>query len=148
MGTNHRFRRDGITGFAARLRLALQPNSGCDETVIALLRAAGFIHVTDLPVRMIGGERGRSIACENEAWSGRWDMNNGKVVLWSGDGKAWLAIANDLTVDMARGFCLNGHGAFVPLSNGERVVGYHLLCRAADPEWNPSPALATSPSPA
>ena len=102
---------------------------------LAALASLGFVHVTGLKVHgpMKGQEK--EIEAMTKELVGRWDTNNGKVVLVTLDGQVWLGkglLPNELVAEL----CPNGQGAFVPCSNGETIWLNEILDRLAYPYAN------------
>lgn len=102
------------------------------------LRDAGFVHVTGLPVydwqtKELAYHIGERLS---EDQLGKWDQNNSLIVLVTTGGEVWLRAANndfESIRAVVEDFAPNGKGAFVPLSNGEKVSTFQLLQRMANP---------------
>lgn len=110
-----------------------------------LLRECGFIHVTGLRTHNHAhpGDKGYRIG-ENVPLrqAGRWDSNNGKMVIITIHGEVWLAVADrggpvrgGTLKTLVSQLAPNGQGAYVPCSNGEEIGTHALLARAANPDW-------------
>jgi hypothetical protein len=72
----------------------------------------------------------------HEEHFGRWDSNNGKIVINTEDGQVWLAAYSPdykRQQVLAHSLCPKGTGAFVPCSNGETIHVSPVLRRIADP---------------
>lgn len=103
------------------------------------LAIAGFVHVTGLTAFGLGEEK--SVIGENlPARSlGKFDSNNGKVVVVTIGGEVWLGstMQNPHRAKLVIEFCPNGRGAHVPCSNGEQLGMNDVLNRLANPDYNP-----------
>ncbi len=118
-----------------------------DEMERALLRSAGYIHVTGLQYasRLHGNVAG--IPTPKPRDLGRWDMNNSTDVIVTTGGETWLAKHSnesfsqlDEQIRQARKtLAPNGQGVFVPCSNGEVLGWFDTIRRHADPNWDPHP---------
>lgn len=74
---------------------------------------------------------------------GRWDANNGRLVVVTEGGEVWLAFhpgtenfwqkLKAVTDEL----CPRGQGAFVPCSNGEALSWYDTMQRLSNPDWQP-----------
>ncbi|MFH1364352.1 MAG: hypothetical protein ABIH52_01720 [Candidatus Aenigmatarchaeota archaeon] len=102
-----------------------------------ILRRHGFVHVTGLQAFDHGSEN-QYVIGENlqEKELGRWDKNNGVVVLNTLGGEVWVSRIIDRPFDELNEvfdrLAPNGKGAFVPLSNGEHLNQYDIFLRVAD----------------
>jgi hypothetical protein len=107
--------------------------------VVEELREAGFVHVTGISTLCSRDSDGYLIGSRlNPQDFGKWDHNNGTVVLVTEGGEVWLAAdsggsAGRALEEMAKRHAPKGQGAYVPLSNGERVSAHDLLRRVASP---------------
>jgi len=105
--------------------------------VLKVLREAGFVHVTGLPiVRSSNPDVTVGFVCANEDQLGRYDSHDSEVVLVTLDGQVWLGSTNALMNLNGSGIfsflCPNGDGALVPCSNGGMIRREHLLERVAN----------------
>ena len=99
------------------------------------LQAAGFVHVTGLPMWNIHvKEAGHVIIQADARQLGRCDYNNGKTVVILPTGEVWLR-AGIAPASYTR-WCQNKGSAFVPCTNGEQIEMGLLLRRVADPYDN------------
>lgn len=100
------------------------------------LAKAGFVHITGLTEHHILGAEaviGNDLPARE---LGKWDQNNGKMVIITEGGEVWLAVASgSLPENFLRTVCPNGRGAYVPCSNGETIDFNTLLSRIANPEY-------------
>lgn len=106
--------------------------------VRSALRRHGFIHVTGL--EMVGIDQRRSYIEPEAKHFGRWDHNNGRLVVYTIGGECWLRYGgkiSDAVQEIVRDLCPNGEGAFVPCSNGEQLFSGEWLTRLADDKWWP-----------
>lgn len=103
----------------------------------AILAKAGFVHVTGLHYYhpFIEDTENNFIGKNlrhNEL--GKWAYNNGLTVLVTTGGEVWLRAGTiDPGSQAIAEFAPKGSGAFVPLSNGERISHYDLLFRMYNP---------------
>lgn len=96
------------------------------------LRANGFVRVDGL---VMSGHNGGYMIITNKNCEGRYDSNNGMSVVYT-DYECWIRRG---FVDGIRNsdLCPNGHGTFVPCSNGEQVSFWDIMSRIADSDWTP-----------
>ncbi|MDO8571422.1 MAG: hypothetical protein Q7R79_01985 [bacterium] len=105
-----------------------------------LLQSAGFVRITGLQIHSLNGESSRIEKETDITRLGKYDQNNGKVVIVTEHGDIWIGAFQGLDRDQdrqmsvtIREFAPNGKGAFVPLSNGEICSTHDLLIRAGNP---------------
>ncbi len=96
------------------------------------LRSNGFVRVDGL---VKNGHNGGLRIAVMRWWNGKYDSNNGVSVVYTDD-ECWIRRG---FVDEIRDpdLCPNGHGAFVPCSNGEQISFWDMMSRIADPDWMP-----------
>lgn len=109
----------------------------------AALAVAGFVHVTGLTAwgPMEGSKS--EVKVENVTDLGRFQSNNGKLVMVTIGGEIWLAMSIEKPYffaqsELGRELCPRGQGAFVPCSNGEYLHFTDMLARLADPDYDPN----------
>lgn len=108
------------------------------------LRSNGFVHVLGLRAHhSVDRHRTRDdyvIGAKLSADEvGKWDTNNGKIVLITTGGEVWLRAtigSLDIILGLCKRLCPKGKGAFVPLSSGEEVSNHNLLKRVVNPYDN------------
>lgn len=110
----------------------------------AKLASLGFVRVDGLicndPIRP-NDRRQKLMAVDGQL--GRYDSNNGRVVVVSEGGEVWLAFHPgtsdfwDRFQPVTGELCPKGQGAFVPCSNGESLSWHDTMERLANPDWQP-----------
>lgn len=107
------------------------------------LQEKGFVRVDGLTAFGPGPDEKRVIGehlpdlLEEEL--GKWDYNNGVYAVVTTDREIWIRAA-DGTRPPGSFFDVvtpNKSGCFVPCSNGEWPLSYHLLVRIANPDYQP-----------
>lgn len=106
-----------------------------DDADRAHFKEYGFVHVTGLKVSgSTGYVVGEKLIPEH---LGKYDYNNGVLVINTMGGEVWLRVNHGVTNlrILTDKFCPRGAGAFVPCSNGEQISTRDILQRIADPSY-------------
>jgi len=108
-----------------------------------LLQENGFVRVDGLTARGPGENEEEVLSVDTHyPRGGRWDFNNGIYVVFTEYRELWIRSADrngglELVASLEM-LAPNGRGMWVPCSNGEWPSAYHLLCRVANPDFDPS----------
>lgn len=96
------------------------------------LRTNGFVRVDGL---ISTGHNGGYRISAATVFGGKYDSNNGVSVVYTNN-ECWIRRGWCDGI-RERDLCPNGHGAFVPCSNGEQISFWDMMSRIADPDWMP-----------
>jgi hypothetical protein len=106
------------------------------------LRGAGFVHVTGLTTyaSFSGKPELHSIIGSRVKLDelGKYGQNKGITTIVTTGGEVWIAFFADLPIpqSLVKKLCPKGSGAWVQLSNGEKIEQNVLLARVANPDFN------------
>ena len=121
------------------------------DEIRGLLCRDGFVHITGLPYRDLALKDDDGLPLEgtiqpSRSELGRWDRNNGKMVVVTIWGEVWLSTSDEFDVPALEDICPNGREAFVPMSNTDVIDPHCLLHRVYRQNWS-GPGDEFSPVP-
>jgi hypothetical protein len=111
-----------------------------------VLQNAGFLNVTDLPVRAPDYTT-RLIVVAPE-WLGHWTVQRGQLILVTPDGEIWIGYAEVAAkMGLHLRFCPNGEADFDIHTEDEGIFIHHIALRRKDPYayCNPEPLANWKP---